>query len=175
LADDHAPAVPPLRAPARGGRHVRHRRLADRGRAHGSPEARSPARRAAPLLEPRLRTPRPCRLEAQRHAVCRGRRRENHQAARPRTDELAPTRGHGGAMAGHLAGVVVNRKTKIGAAVLTNSGTRGNTEVFALELAEKATELWPPSIAAWKPEEEPPVDVRALLGRWWSEGNEFIF
>ena len=31
--------------------------------------------------------------------------------------------GHGGAMAGHLAGVYVNRKTEIGAAALTNSGT----------------------------------------------------
>ena len=33
--------------------------------------------------------------------------------------------GHGGAMAGHLAGVYVNRKTGLGAAGLTNSGTRG--------------------------------------------------
>ena len=33
--------------------------------------------------------------------------------------------GHGGAMAGHLAGVYVHRKTQIGAAALTNSGTRG--------------------------------------------------
>ena len=30
--------------------------------------------------------------------------------------------GHGGAMPGHLAGLVVNRKTRIGAAVLTNTG-----------------------------------------------------
>ena len=32
--------------------------------------------------------------------------------------------GHGGAMPGHLAGLVVDRKTKIGAAVLTNTGRR---------------------------------------------------
>jgi len=32
--------------------------------------------------------------------------------------------GHGGAMAGHLAGVFIDRKTKTGAASLTNSGTR---------------------------------------------------
>jgi CubicO group peptidase (beta-lactamase class C family) len=83
--------------------------------------------------------------------------------------------GHDGAMAGHLASVLVNRKTKIGAAVLTNSGTRGDTALVALELAEKATELWPPAISAWQPEPEPPAEVRTLLGRWWSEGHEFLF
>ena len=82
--------------------------------------------------------------------------------------------GHGGAMAGHLAGVFVNRKTQIGAAALTNSGTRGNMELFAIALAEKAMELWPEPIEVWRPEAEPPGDVRPLLGRWWSEGNEFV-
>jgi CubicO group peptidase (beta-lactamase class C family) len=83
--------------------------------------------------------------------------------------------GHGGAMAGHLAGVVVNRKTKIGAAALTNSGTRGDMELFAIRLAAQAAEVWPVEIDVWSPEGEPPADVRALLGRWWSEGNEFVF
>jgi CubicO group peptidase (beta-lactamase class C family) len=83
--------------------------------------------------------------------------------------------GHGGAMAGHLAGVFVNRKTQIGAAALTNSGTRANMELFAVSLVEKAMELWPEPIEAWRPEADPPDDVRALLGRWWSEGNEFVF
>ncbi len=83
--------------------------------------------------------------------------------------------GHGGAMAGHLAGVYVDRKTRIGAAALTNSGTRANVDLLCLELAAKARELWPPPIEPWRPEEEPPADVRPLLGRWWSEGNEFVF
>ena len=83
--------------------------------------------------------------------------------------------GHGGAMAGHLAGVYVERKTGIGAAALTNSGTRGEMEELALALAQKAIELWPEPIEPWRPEEEPPTDVRALLGRWWSEGEEFVF
>jgi len=83
--------------------------------------------------------------------------------------------GHGGAMAGHLAGVCVDRKTQTAAAALTNSGTRGGMELFALSLAAKAIELEPPEIEAWRPEEEPPADVRPLLGRWWSEGNEFVF
>ena len=83
--------------------------------------------------------------------------------------------GHGGAMAGHLAGVYINRKTQIGAAALTNSGTRGNMDVFAIQLAQKAIELNPEPIELWRPEDEPPAEVRAILGRWWSEGNEFVF
>jgi len=83
--------------------------------------------------------------------------------------------GHGGAMAGHLAGVYVNRKTQIGAAGLTNSGTRANMDIFAIELDEKAHELWPEPVEVWRPEAEPPADVHAILGVWWSEGNEFVF
>jgi CubicO group peptidase (beta-lactamase class C family) len=83
--------------------------------------------------------------------------------------------GHGGAMAGHLAGVYIHRKSGVGAAALTNSGTRGNMDAFAISLAAKAQEIWPEEIDAWRPEEAPPDDVRPLLGRWWSEGNEFVF
>jgi CubicO group peptidase (beta-lactamase class C family) len=83
--------------------------------------------------------------------------------------------GHAGAMAGHLAGVFIDRKTQTGAAGLTNSGTRANMDLFAIELAAKAIELWPEPIEPWRPEDEPPADVRGLLGRWWSEGIEFVF
>jgi CubicO group peptidase (beta-lactamase class C family) len=83
--------------------------------------------------------------------------------------------GHGGAMAGHLAGVYVHRKTEVGAAALTNSGTRANMDLLCLQLAAKAGELWPEPIEPWRPEEEPPPEVRAILGVWWSEGNEFAF
>jgi len=83
--------------------------------------------------------------------------------------------GHGGAMAGHLAGVYVDRKSRIGAAALTNSGTRGDMDLTAIGLAAKTIELWPEPVEPWRPEAEPPADVRPLLGRWWSEGNEFVF
>jgi CubicO group peptidase (beta-lactamase class C family) len=83
--------------------------------------------------------------------------------------------GHGGAMAGHLAGVYVDRKTQIGAAALTNSGTRGDMDGTAISLAAKAVELWPEELEPWRPEEEPPADIRSLLGRWFSEGMEFVF
>jgi CubicO group peptidase (beta-lactamase class C family) len=83
--------------------------------------------------------------------------------------------GHGGAMAGHLAGVYIDRRTKTGAAALTNSGTRGDMDAFAISLAAKAKDLWPEAVEVWHPEAEPPAEVRAVLGRWWSEGNEFVF
>jgi CubicO group peptidase (beta-lactamase class C family) len=83
--------------------------------------------------------------------------------------------GHGGAMAGHLAGVYIHRKSRTGAAALTNSGSRANMDLFAVELAAKARELWPEPVEVWRPEEAPPDDVRALLGTWWSEGTEFVF
>jgi hypothetical protein len=83
--------------------------------------------------------------------------------------------GHGGAMPGHLAGVYVHRASGVGAVVLTNSGTRGATTDTALELAATTLEQWPPDTVPWQPEPDPPAAVRTLLGRWWSEGNEFVF
>ena len=59
--------------------------------------------------------------------------------------------GHGGAMAGHLSAVYINRKTQIGAAAVTNSGTRANMDLLCLQLATKAMELWPEPIEAWRP------------------------
>ncbi len=44
--------------------------------------------------------------------------------------------GHGGSMPGFLAGLYLNRETRIGAAVLTNAGTRAATRELALELAD---------------------------------------
>ncbi len=83
--------------------------------------------------------------------------------------------GHGGAMPGFLAGLHVNRATRVGAVVLTNSGTRLPTRELALELAEAVIEAWPAEIEPWRPEAEPPPEVRAILGRWWSEGSEYVF
>jgi CubicO group peptidase (beta-lactamase class C family) len=83
--------------------------------------------------------------------------------------------GHGGAMAGHLAAVYIDRKTETGAAALTNAGTGVDLDLLAVTLAAKANELWPAPIEPWRPEQPPPDDVRAILGRWWSEGREFVF
>jgi CubicO group peptidase (beta-lactamase class C family) len=82
--------------------------------------------------------------------------------------------GHGGAMPGHLAGLVVNRKTKIGAAVLTNTGAGAGPEKLALELAVAAIEALPAATDAWEPAEQPPPELEPLLGRWWTEGDEIV-
>jgi CubicO group peptidase (beta-lactamase class C family) len=83
--------------------------------------------------------------------------------------------GHGGAMPGFLAGVHVHRESGVGAAVLANAGTRLASRELCLELASTTIERWPAAIPPWQPEREPPAEVRAILGRWWSEGNEFVF
>lgn len=82
--------------------------------------------------------------------------------------------GHGGAMPGFLAGLHIHRGSRVGAAVLTNSGTRLATRELCLELAAATIDAWPSEIRPWQPEHEPPAEVRALLGRWWSEGAEFV-
>ena len=83
--------------------------------------------------------------------------------------------GHGGAMPGHLAGLVVSRKTKIGAAVLTNTGAGASPDQLALDLAMAAIEALPAAADAWQPGERPPDTVEPLLGRWWVEGSEMMF
>jgi CubicO group peptidase (beta-lactamase class C family) len=83
--------------------------------------------------------------------------------------------GHGGAMPGHLAGLAVNRKTKIGAVVLTNTGSGASPEKLALDLAVAAIEALPPAAEAWLPGEAAPAEIEPLLGRWWTEGSEMVF
>ncbi|HET9508581.1 MAG TPA: serine hydrolase domain-containing protein [Gaiellaceae bacterium] len=82
--------------------------------------------------------------------------------------------GHGGAMPGHLAGLVANRKTGIGAAVLMNTSAGGEPELLALELATAAIEALPPEPDGWRPGEPAPPELAPLLGRWWSEGHEVV-
>jgi CubicO group peptidase (beta-lactamase class C family) len=83
--------------------------------------------------------------------------------------------GHGGGMPGHLSGVYVARKDGIGAAALTNSSAGTNMELLALELAEIAIDALPAEPDPWRPGEPAPDRFRSALGRWWSEGGEFVF
>ena len=82
--------------------------------------------------------------------------------------------GHGGAMPGHLAALVVNRKTNIGAAVLTNTGAGASPEKLALDLAVAAIEALPAAVDLWQPVEPAPPEFEPLLGRWWVEGSEIV-
>jgi CubicO group peptidase (beta-lactamase class C family) len=83
--------------------------------------------------------------------------------------------GHGGAMPGFLAGLVVSPEDGIGAVALANSSAGAFAESLAVKLARRAYELEPADADEWRVGEPPPEPVAALLGRWWSEGVEWIF
>jgi CubicO group peptidase (beta-lactamase class C family) len=79
--------------------------------------------------------------------------------------------GHGGAMPGHLAFLAFRPQERIGAVALTNSSARANPDALALDLGEAALAAEPPE---WTPAEAPPSELAGALGRWWSEGEEFV-
>jgi CubicO group peptidase (beta-lactamase class C family) len=83
--------------------------------------------------------------------------------------------GHGGAMPGFLAMVVASRKEGTGAVLLTNSGAAQGVSDLAVKLAVKAAEAFPAVPDAWHVGEAPPQELDGVLGRWWSEGGEWIF
>jgi hypothetical protein len=83
--------------------------------------------------------------------------------------------GHTGGFPGFLSIVAYSRRDRIGAVVLTNSGTWSSLSKTGVDLAEAALEELPPAIELWAPEQQPPSEVELLLGRWWSEGSETIF
>lgn len=83
--------------------------------------------------------------------------------------------GHEGAMPGFLAGVYCRRGEKIGAAVLGSSGTAGKTVIAPHALIAASLEQDPHAIEPWIPGEPAPAELASALGRWWSEGSEFVF
>jgi CubicO group peptidase (beta-lactamase class C family) len=83
--------------------------------------------------------------------------------------------GHTGGFPGFLSILLYSRRDRIGAVVLTNSSTWPKLSATGLDLAEAALEELAPELEPWTPEEAPPEGIRALLGRWWSEGSEVIF
>jgi hypothetical protein len=84
--------------------------------------------------------------------------------------------GHDGGMPGHLSRVGVAPKEKVGAVVLISSTSLPPPGLaLALELVEKAIEAFPAARDAWEPRAAPPSELAPLLGRWWSEGGEWVF
>src|SRR3954471_10233052 len=78
-------------------------------------------------------------------------------------------------MPGHLAGVVVDRRSKVAAAALTNAGSRADPERLALRLAQATIAARPDPPKEWRPQPGPPPELESALGRWWSEGSELLF
>jgi hypothetical protein len=83
--------------------------------------------------------------------------------------------GHGGAMPGFLAGLAVSRADRCGGAVLTSASTGAKAEDLALDLASAALEGLTREQVAWQPGAAASPELQALLGRWWTEGNELVF
>jgi len=83
--------------------------------------------------------------------------------------------GHDGAMPGFLAGAYGRRGQKIGAAVMGSSTTAGNTCLAPHKLIAASLEHDPRAIEPWTPGEPAPEAFASVLGRWWSEGSEFVF
>jgi CubicO group peptidase (beta-lactamase class C family) len=82
--------------------------------------------------------------------------------------------GHGGAMPGQLAALVADRTTKVGAAVLTNTGAGAAVEKLALDLAVAAIGALPPVTEPWRPGASAPPELDSLLGPWWTEGHQIV-
>jgi CubicO group peptidase (beta-lactamase class C family) len=82
--------------------------------------------------------------------------------------------GHSGAMPGFLAGLAVSPKERSGAVVLVNSGAGVKIEELTRKLAVAAADAYPPEPEPWRPVDGVPRELEPLLGRWWSEGTEFV-
>jgi CubicO group peptidase (beta-lactamase class C family) len=83
--------------------------------------------------------------------------------------------GHTGGFPGFISMLVYSRRERIGAVALTNSGGWPKAHETGLRLLEAALEELAPAPEPWVPEEAPPAEIAPLLGRWWSEGREFVF
>jgi CubicO group peptidase (beta-lactamase class C family) len=88
--------------------------------------------------------------------------------------------GHDGAMPGFLAAAYGRRggagtPKAIGAAVLGSSGTATVTTELPHALLRTAVTEDPADIEPWVPGPAAPPELQSALGRWWSEGFEFIF
>jgi CubicO group peptidase (beta-lactamase class C family) len=81
--------------------------------------------------------------------------------------------GHDGGMPGYTANVLVDRESGLGAATLINGAT--SPSPVTLALIDKVRARRPPETKPWRPAPPPPNDLVSALGRWWSEGSEFVF
>jgi CubicO group peptidase (beta-lactamase class C family) len=82
--------------------------------------------------------------------------------------------GHGGAMPGFLAGLVVQRAERTGAVVLTNTSAEAKPERLALDLVETALDALPRTPELWVPGAAVPPELEGMLGLWWTEGEQIV-
>jgi CubicO group peptidase (beta-lactamase class C family) len=83
--------------------------------------------------------------------------------------------GHTGGMPGHITGVFTHRESGTGGIVLMNASAPPPPDAFAIELADHVVEHDPVEPEPWRPGTAVPEEFRGLLGRWFSEGQPFVF
>ena len=83
--------------------------------------------------------------------------------------------GHTGGMTGHITGVFTHRESGTGGIALMNNSAPPSPDAFAIELADHVVEHDPVEDGPWRPGTEIPEEYRGLLGRWFSEGQPFVF
>ena len=81
--------------------------------------------------------------------------------------------GHDGGAIGGVSILAVEPETGVGAVALANTTSGFDVFTLAFDLVDAAIEAAEPE--PWRPAEPPPPDIAPLLGRWWSEGTEFVF
>jgi CubicO group peptidase (beta-lactamase class C family) len=83
--------------------------------------------------------------------------------------------GHTGGMPGHITGVFTHRESGTGGIALMNNTAPPPPDAFAIELADHVVEHDPVDDRPWRPGTLIPDEYRGLLGRWFSEGQPFVF
>ncbi len=58
--------------------------------------------------------------------------------------------------------------------MLVNTTANAHPDTLALDLAEAVLDSLPRRPERWEPDDGPPQQAAALLGRWWSEGSELL-
>ena len=83
--------------------------------------------------------------------------------------------GHTGGMPGHLAGLAVSPKDGVGAAAFTNNSSSFDPGAFVCDLVATWLDEDPVPPVEWVPGPPVPEAYEGILGRWWTEGTEFVF
>lgn len=84
--------------------------------------------------------------------------------------------GHAGGMPGFVSSMMAFERDgrRAGVVVLSNSSAGVDVEGLAAELLTTVLDAEEDE-QPWRPSEPPPAEIAGMLGRWWSEGSEYIF
>jgi CubicO group peptidase (beta-lactamase class C family) len=82
--------------------------------------------------------------------------------------------GHEGGAMGAVSALMVEQESGVGAVVLANTTAGFDPISVAAELAGAVLDA-EEEIEPWRAAEPAPPDLAGVLGRWWSEGFEFVF